>query len=180
MTNTIPQGTWLIDSTHSEINFSVKHLMISKVRGDFSEFSGKIVTRENPENTTVQGNIQTASLSTNDANRDTHLRSEDFFNVDTFPEITFESTNIAHVKNDDYLLHGKLTIKGETRIVELKLELGGIAVDPYGQTKVAASAVTKISRADFGLTWNVALETGGVLVGDEITITLDIQATLQQ
>jgi len=176
---TVPSGTWIIDPTHSEVTFSVRHLMISKVKGSFNTFEGKIVTNGTPEETKVEGKIDTASVDTNDKNRDGHLASPEFFDVEQFPEMSFVSTKVETKGKEDYVLVGELTIKGVTKEVKLDVEFGGIAVDPYGQTKAAASAKTKISRSDFGLTWNVALESGGVLVGDDITINLDIQAALQ-
>jgi len=178
---TTQNGTWVIDPSHSDVTFSVRHLMISKVRGSFGKLSGEIKTDGELETVEITATLDAASITTNDEGRDGHLRSADFFDVETFPEITFKSTGlVATKKSDKFLVNGELTIKGVTKPVTLDLELGGVAVDGYGQTKAAASADTVISRGDFGLTWNSTLETGGVLVGDEITIQLDIQAVLQK
>lgn len=173
----IKNGTWVIDPSHSDVTFSVKHLMISKVKGKFAAFSGTIVTTNDDAKVDVE--IDAQSIDTSDKNRDEHLRSAEFFDAATYPKVVFTSTNMKHVSDENYLLHGNLTIHGVTKPVELKVEFGGVNTDPYGQTKAAASAVTKISRNDFGLTWNTALETGGVLIGDEITINIDVQAVLQ-
>lgn len=174
-----PAGTWIIDPSHSEIAFSVKHLMISKVKGNFTKFEGKIVTGGTPEDTSIEGVIDAASITTNDEGRDAHLRSADFFDVENYPTINFKSTNVTSVKGDKYVLEGEITIHGITKPIQLDVEFGGVAKDPFGNTKAAASATGKISRSDFGLTWNAALETGGVLVGDEITLLLEAQAVLQ-
>lgn len=179
----VPAGTWVIDPTHSEVAFSVKHLMISKVRGKFKTFEGQIVTGENTNHEPdiqISGVIQTASIDTNDAGRDDHLRSADFFDAENFPTMDFKSTKVHSIEGNTALLDGELTIKGETNPITLSVEFGGVVVDPYGQTKAVASATGKLLRSEYGLTWNAALETGGVLVGDEITLTLEAQAVLQK
>lgn len=175
----IQAGKWDIDPSHSSISFSVKHLMVSKVKGTFGKFSGVIETTEDNSDALVAVTIEANSIDTKDENRDAHLYGEDFFDVAKFPTLTFVSTNVEHKKGDLFALNGNLTIKGVTRPVTLDVEFAGVVVDPFGQTKAIAEASTKISRSDFGLTWNSALEAGGVLVGDEITISLDVQAVLQ-
>lgn len=177
---TLPTGTWTIDGTHSEIEFSVKHLMISKVKGKFTNFTGTITTvADNLDGLKVVGSADTHTIDTNDENRDNHLRSADFFDAETFPTIDFTSTGIKNVKKDKWELSGDLTLHGVTKPVTFDLEFGGLVVDGYGQTKIAAEASTKISRGAFGLTWNTALETGGVLVSDDVVLTVDVQAVLQ-
>lgn len=172
-------GTWDIDAMHSTVSFTVKHLMISKVRGTFDGFSGTIVTSENPAENTANATIDMATINTNQADRDNHLRTNDFFKVDEFPTATFTSTSIT-IDGDDLTIDGDLTLRGVTKPVTLKGEFGGIATDGYGQTKAAASASTVINRTDFGVNYNAALETGGVLLGEDITITFDLQAALQK
>ncbi|MGG7464122.1 YceI family protein [Plantibacter sp. YIM 135347] len=171
-------GTWNIDPTHSEVGFSIRHIMVSKVKGKFERFNATFVTPENPLEATVTASAEVASVNTNQADRDGHLRTGDFFEAETYPTIDFVSTG-ARVKGDDYLVDGDLTIKGITKPVTFELEFGGFGGDPYGNYKAGATAVTKINREDFGLTYNAALETGGVLLGNEVTITIELQAALQ-
>jgi polyisoprenoid-binding protein YceI len=171
-------GTWNIDPTHSEVGFSIRHIMVSKVKGKFERFNATFVTTENPLEATVTASAEVASVNTNQADRDGHLRTGDFFEAETYPTIDFVSTG-ARVKGDDYLVDGDLTIKGITKPVTFELEFGGFGGDPYGNYKAGATAVTKINREDFGLTYNAALETGGVLLGNEVTITIELQAALQ-
>ncbi|MEH6781363.1 MAG: YceI family protein [Rhodoglobus sp.] len=172
-------GTWQLDPTHSTVSFTVKHLMISKVRGTFDGFSGTIVTSENPAENSVTAEIDMATINTNQADRDGHLRTNDFFNVEQFPTTTFTSTSIA-IDGDDLTIEGDLTLRGVTKPITLKGEFGGIATNPYGQTIAAASASTVINRTDFGVNYNAALETGGVLLGEDVTLNFDLQAALQQ
>lgn len=171
-------GTWKLDPTHSQIAFSVKHLMISKVRGTFDSFDVTIVTPEDPNQTSIEATIDVASVNTNQADRDNHLRTSDFFNVEEFPTMTFRSTAIT-TNGDDFTVDGDLTLRGVTKPITVSGEFGGIIVDGYGQTKAAASATAKINRQDFGVNWNAALEAGGMTLGDVVTITLDLQVTLQ-
>lgn len=173
-------GTWKLDPTHSTVAFSVKHLMISKVRGTFDTFDVTIVTAENPADSTIEAVIDVASVNTNNADRDGHLRTNDFFKVEEFPTMTFRSTSFTEIDGDDFTLEGELTLRGVTKTVKLTGEFGGIITDGYGQTKAAASASTKINRHDFGVSWNMALEAGGVTLGDDITINLDLQVVLQK
>ncbi len=166
-----------IDPAHSSAHFSVRHMMISNVRGEFSKISGAIIyDSDRPEDSTVEANIDASSISTGDAQRDAHLKSADFLDVEHFPVIIFRSKEITK-SGDGGKLKGDLTIHGETREVVLEVEgPSPEAKDPWGNLRIGASAAAKISRNDFGLKWNSALETGGVLVGDELKITIDAQA----
>jgi polyisoprenoid-binding protein YceI len=166
-------GTWTLDASHSEIGFTVRHAGISKVRGQFKEADATLELAENVEGSKVTASIKTASFDSGDANRDGHVRGEDFFDVEKFPEISFVSNAIVP-KGDAYELQGDLTIKGITRPVALETELNGVAVDPFGNTRAGLTAETTISRKDFGLTWNAVLETGGVLVSDKVAINLEL------
>lgn len=167
-------GTYTIDPTHTEISFSVRHLAISKVRGHFQTFAGTVEVAEHIEDSTASATIDVASIDTNQAQRDEHLRTSDFFNVEEFPEMTFKSTSVA-VDGGDLTINGDLTLRGVTKPVALDAEFGGATVDGYGNTKVGFEATTKINRQDFGVTWNAATEAGGLTLGDVITITIDAQ-----
>ena len=171
-------GTWTIDPTHSEVGFSIRHLMISKVKGKFERFNATFVTGENPLDSSVTASAEVASINTNEPNRDGHLRTGDFFEAETYPTIDFVSTGVRVVKGD-YLVDGNLTIKGVTKPVSFDFEFGGFGGDPYGNYKFGATASAQINREDFGLTYNAALETGGVLLGEKVTITLELQGALQ-
>jgi polyisoprenoid-binding protein YceI len=173
-------AVWQIDAAHSSAQFSVRHLMISNVKGEFTKVTGTIVyDPANPADSKVDVTIDADSINTRDAQRDTHLKSPDFFGTAKFPTITFRSTEIRR-SEDGGKIRGDLTIHGVTREVVLDVE-GPTAEtkDPWGFTRIAASATTKINRKDFGLTWNSALETGGVLVGDDVKITIDLEAIKQ-
>lgn len=171
------QATYQFDSTHSSVNFSVRHLMISNVRGEFARLSGSAtVDDENPANSVIEATIEASSISTRDTQRDIHLKSPDFLDVEKAPTITFRSTQIK-VTDGGAKVTGDLTIRGVTRPVILDVEGPTEEIkDPWGKQRVAASATAKINRKDFGLVWNAALETGGVVVGDEVKITIDVQA----
>ncbi|KRE79468.1 YceI family protein [Arthrobacter sp. Soil763] len=171
-TNVTP-GTWTLDNSHSEIGFTVRHAGISKVRGQFKEADATLNLAEDVASSKVNATIKTASFDSGDANRDGHVRGEDFFDVEKFPEISFVSSAIVP-KGDAYELQGDLTIKGVTRPVALETELHGVAVDPFGNTRAGLTAETTISRKDFGLTWNAVLEAGGVLVSDKVAINLEL------
>ena len=171
-------GTWVLDPSHSEVTFSLRHMMISKVRGEFGLKSATIEASENPLEAKVTASVDAASISTNDENRDKHLRSADFFDVETYPTIDFVSTGVRYEKGD-FLVDGDLTMHGVTKPVTFELEFGGFGTDPYGNYKAGATAKAVINREDFGLTWNAALESGGVLVGKDVTITLDLQGSIQ-
>jgi polyisoprenoid-binding protein YceI len=170
-------GTWNVDPAHSTVGFVARHLMITKVRGRFTDFSGVIEVAGDPLQSTVRADVDLASVTTGDEGRDAHLRSADFFDTDGggSPTMSFVSTGLKE-DDGDYVLFGDLTVNGVTRQVEFALEFDGVNTDPWGNTKAAFSAETEINRKDFGLEWNVALETGGVLVGDKVKVQLDIQA----
>ena len=161
---------WNLDTAHSEITFKVRHMMISNVKGAFNTFTAEVEAEDDTfKNAKVSATIQTDSIDTNNADRDTHLKSADFFNVEQNPTITFESASLA----DD--VTGHLTINGVTKPVQLEVEFGGINQDPWGNTKAGFTFEGKIKRSDFGLNWNAALETGGVLVSDEVKISGELQ-----
>ena len=169
--------TWKIDPAHSVAEFKVKHMMISNVKGHFAKVSGVLTLDESDlPNSRTEALIEAGSLETRDAQRDTHLKSPDFLDAEKFPTLAFKSTRISLVRDGELAAEGDLTVRGVTRKVIFSVE-GPTppAKDPWGNTRVAVSATTKINRKDFGLTWNAALETGGILVGDEVTITLDVQ-----
>ena len=169
--------TWNIDPAHSVAEFKVKHMMISNVKGQFAKVTGVLTLDESDlTDSHVEALIEAASIETRDAQRDAHLKSADFFDVEKFPALSFKSTRVGLVGDGELAVEGDLTIRGVTRKVVFSVE-GPTppAKDPWGNTRVAVSATTKINRKDFGLTWNTALETGGILVGDEVTITLDVQ-----
>jgi len=172
-------GTWAIDPVHSEVGFTVRHMMVSKVRGKFTEFSGQFVTGADPLDSTVTATVQLASIDTGNADRDNHIRSADFFEVDAHPVMTFRSTGVR-ANGDGYALDGELTLKGVTRPVTLDIELGGFGPDPFGGVRAGFTAVGEIKRSDFGVDFNAVLETGGVVVGDKITLLLEIEGVLQQ
>jgi polyisoprenoid-binding protein YceI len=168
---------WNIDTTHSSIGFSVRHLVFAKVRGRFGEWRGTVHLDPNDlTGSRVAVEIDAASIDTGVTDRDTHLRSGDFFDVERFPTLRFESTSVEKTGGERYRLRGALTIRDVTREVVLDVEYGGQAVDPWGNTRAAFTATTSVNRADFGLTWNQVLEAGGVLVGERIDIELEVQA----
>ena len=168
-------GTWTVDAGHSTVGFSVRHLMVAKVRGQFTSFTGSITVAADPLQSKVEASVDVSSIDTRDAGRDGHLKSADFFDLENHPTWTLASTGITP-KGDDFVLAADLTIRGVTKPVEFDLEFAGVATDPWGNTKAGFTAETEISRKDFGLEWNAALETGGVVVGDKVKITLDIEA----
>ena len=171
-------GTWTIDPVHSEVGFSVRHMMVSKVRGRFTSFSGEIVTGADPLDSSVTAEIALDSIVTGQEQRDAHIRSADFFDVENHPTMTYHSTGVrAH--GDGYVVDGELTLKGVTKGVPLTLELNGFGPDPYGGTRAGFTATAEISRSDFGITYNAAIEGGGVVVGDKVTIQLEIEAVLK-
>ncbi|MCU0301926.1 MAG: YceI family protein [Candidatus Nanopelagicales bacterium] len=173
------QGTWTIDPSHTRLGFVARHAMVTKVRGQFEEFAGTIVIdAANPSASTANVTVQLASVNTGSADRDAHLRSPDFFDVETNTEMTFVSTGVKQ-DGDEFVMLGDLTIKGVSRPVELELEPTGVATDPFGNVRAGFEGEAEISRKDFGLTWNVALEAGGVLVSDKIKIQLDVSAIKQ-
>lgn len=169
--------TWNIDTSHSGVHFSIRHMVIAKVRGAFDRFSGSVELDEaNPTASKVLVRIEAASINTREEKRDAHLRSADFFDVENYPELTFESTKVEKVDDEHYRVTGLLGIHGATKEVVLDAESLGAGKDPWGNDRVAFSAQTTINRKDFGLAWNQALEAGGVLVGEKVEISLDVQA----
>jgi len=176
-TATSTRTVWNIDPAHTEVAFSVKHLMISTVRGRFADVRGTITLDETDlASASVEAEIATASIDTRQEQRDTHLRSADFFEVDKYPTITFRSTRIERVNDAGYRIAGELTIRDVTREVVLEANDEGRGRDPWGGERLGFSATTTIDRSDFGLTWNQALETGGVLVSNQIKISIDVEA----
>lgn len=172
--------SWQIDSVHSEIQFTVRHMMISKVRGRFETFSGTVAYDEaNPTQTTVDITIDTNSINTREGQRDGHLRSPDFFNSALYPVMTFKSTQVVQTAENKGQLIGNLTIRDITKEVVLDVAFEGKAQSPWGTTSVGFSATAKINRKDFNLTWNQALETGGVLVGEEVSINIELELVQQ-
>lgn len=174
-------GDFVIDPTHSSIGFTARHAMVTKVRGTFEEFEGTAhLDAENPAASTAQVVIQVASINTRQAQRDEHLRNNDFFDAPGFPEITFRSTGVQVLSADTFALVGDLTVKGTTRPVTVEFEHTGIATDPFGNLRAGFEGRAVINRKDWGIAWNAALETGGVLVSEKITLEFDISAIKQQ
>ena len=173
--STLTPGTWTVDASHSTIGFLVRHLVVAKVRGRFSEFAGSLTIAENPLQSKVEATVQAASIDSNDDGRDGHLRGADFFDVEQFPQWTLVSTGIE-AAGSNYVLHTDLTIKGVTKSVDFTLEFDGVATDPWGNVKAGFTAEAEVNRKDFGLEWNVALEAGGFVVGDKVKLTLEIEA----
>lgn len=166
---------WVVDPSHSEVHFKVKHLVISTVTGSFGKFEGEVVTGSDDfSDSQINFSIDADSIDTNSADRDGHLKSPDFFDAASFPKITFQSTSFKK-KGDSYALQGNLTIKGVTKQVELEVEHGGVMKDPWGNIKAGFEVSGKINRKDFGLTWNAATETGGLVVGEEVKLMINIE-----
>jgi polyisoprenoid-binding protein YceI len=172
-------GSYALDASHSQVGFAVRHLMVSKTRGRFSDFAGTVEIAENPLESSVAVTIQTASIDTRDEQRDGHLRSGDFFDAEAFPTITYQSRSVRQTGEGEYLVDGDLTVKGVTRSVPLELTFEGGATDPWGGVRLGFSAKAELDREAFGLSWNQALETGGVLVGKKVTIEIEAEAVKQ-
>jgi polyisoprenoid-binding protein YceI len=172
-------GTYSLDPSHSHVGFTARHLVVAKVRGRFGAFSGSVVVAEDPLASSVSVEIDVASIDTRDEGRDGHLKSADFFDVERFPSITFRSTGVRPAGRGRFAVDGDLTVRGVTRPVVLDVVLEGVASDPWGGQRAVFSATTEIDREDFGLTWNQALETGGVLVGNRIKVEIEAEAVLQ-
>jgi Uncharacterized conserved protein len=171
------QTTWTIDPSHTIVEFGIRHLMITTVKGRFGGVEGTI--KGNPDDWTdaeVEVKIDAASVDTRNEDRDNHLRSADFFEVEKYPHLTYKSTKVTKTGENSYTIEGELTIRDVTKPVTLEAEYLGKAVDPWGNEKIGFSAKAKVNRKDFGLTWNAPLEAGGFLVGDEVTIELEVQA----
>jgi polyisoprenoid-binding protein YceI len=171
-------GTWDIDPSHSTVGFSVRHMMVSKLRGYFRDFTGEIVTAEDPTRSSVTATIDLSSIDTRQEQRDAHIRSADFFDVDNHPQMTFRSTGVRP-DGADWFVDGELIIKGNTRPVTLALEVNGFGPDAYGGTRAGFSATTEINRNDFGVDIKMPMDGGGVVVGDKISIELEIQGVLR-
>ena len=168
----ITPGVWTLDMSHSEIGFTVRHAGISKVRGRFTDASAEARIGGSLAEASLHATVKTAGFDSGDANRDGHVKGPDFFDVETFPEMTFRATSVEG-DGEDYTLTGDLTIRGITKPIELEVEFTGVAVDPFGATRAGFSAEAEISRKEFGLTWNAALEAGGLLVSDKVKINVE-------
>jgi polyisoprenoid-binding protein YceI len=172
-------GTYPIDASHTHVGFVVRHLMVSKVKGRFTDVSGTVTIAEEPTDSHVEVEVQLASIDTGDEQRDGHLRSADFFGVEANPTMTFRSTSVRHVSDDRWLVTGDLSLGGVTKAITLDVTFEGGAKDPWGGSRIGFSAKGEINREDFGLSWNQALETGGVLVGKKVSLEIDAEAARQ-
>jgi len=175
----IPTGTWTVDAGHSSVTFSVKHMGIANVRGHFAEFEGTLEMQESLADCRARGTVKVASIDTGDAQRDDHLRSADFFDVEAFPEITFESTHVEAIDDESSRVTGNLTMHGVTREITLDVVIQGTDTDPWGNTRAGLEIVGKLLRSDFDMKFNQALGSGNMLVGDKVGLALDISAVLQ-
>jgi len=170
-------GTYAVDATHSRIGFVARHAMVTKVRGSFNEFEGSgYFDAENPVNSSLELTIQAASIDTRNADRDGHLRGNDFFDMETYPQITFVSTSVEHVDDSNYRVTGDLTIKGVTKPVSVDFEYTGTAIDPFQNQRIGFEGKTTVNRKDWGVNWNAALEAGGVLVSEKVTLEFEVSA----
>jgi polyisoprenoid-binding protein YceI len=171
-------GTYTIDPTHSRLGFVARHAMVTKVRGSFNDFAGTFtIDAANPSASAAELTIEAASIDTRNADRDAHLKSNDFFAMDTYPQLRFVSTAIEQVTDTHHRVTGELTLRGVTKPVTIDLAYTGAALDPWGNTRVGFEGSTKVNRKDWGLNWNTALETGGVLVSEKVTLEFEISAT---
>ncbi|MFZ4433872.1 MAG: YceI family protein [Microthrixaceae bacterium] len=175
MSNPPTPGTYSLDPSHSHVGFAVKHFGLSRVRGEFTSFEGTVTIAEDPTQSTVAVTIQSDSFDSRDEGRDAHVRSADFLDVESHPTLTFTSTSVRP-DGDDWIVTGDLTVRGTSRSVDLRTTFDGEIDDPYGMGRIAFAASTRIDRTDFGLTWNQALETGGLVVGKQVDITLEVEA----
>jgi len=174
-------GTYQLDPTHTRLGFVARHAMVTKVRGQFNQFSGVLtIDAEDPSKSTAEVSIDVASVTTGNADRDNHLRANDFFDVPNFPTWTFKSTSAEKVGEDTYRITGDLTIKDTTKPITIDFEHSGAAKDPWGNTRIGFEGRTTVNRKDWGIGWNVALEAGGVLVGEKVTLELDVSAVKEQ
>ena len=176
----IPKGTWTVDATHSTLGFAVKHMGIANVRGEFTEFEGTLEVGEDLASSSARGTVKVASIKTGEEQRDAHLRSEDFFNVEEFPEIHFESTLVDAIDDESTSVVGNLTMHGVTQEVKLKAVVQGTDIDPSGKERTGLEAVGVLKRSDFDMKFNQALGSGNVLVGDKVNMSLDISAVRQE
>jgi polyisoprenoid-binding protein YceI len=175
----VPAGTWAVDPAHSTVGFSVKHLGIATVRGKFDQFEGTLEIGEGDESARAYGTVQGVSVNTNDAGRDEHLRSADFFGVEQNPELRFESTEIIQVDDDSFEIAGDLTMNGVTKPITLKAEVQGTEIDPWGNERVGLEVTGQLNRGDWNMTFNQALGSGNLLVGEKVKLNLDISAVKQ-
>lgn len=178
-TSLIPTGTWTVDAAHSSVEFAVKHMGIANVRGKFTEFEGTLEVGEDLASSSARGTVKVASITTDEEKRDDHLRSPDFFNVDEYPEITFESTSVEAIDDESSHIVGALTMHGVTRDVRLKAVFQGTDIDPWGNERVGLEVVGALIRSDFDMKFNQALGSGNVLVGDKVKVSLSISAVKQ-
>jgi len=170
-------GDYTIDTAHSRVGFVARHAMVTKVRGSFNEFEGSIhIDGENPQNSSGRGTTQAKSIDTRNGQRDDHLRSNDFLDMDNNPELTFVSTGIAQTGEDTFMVTGDLTVRGVTKSLEIPFEYTGSATDPFGNQRVGLEGSVVINRKDFGVSWNAALEGGGVLVSEKVTLEIEVSA----
>ena len=177
---TIPTpGTFALDASHTQVGFIARHLMVSKVRGRFTDYEGNIVVAENPADSSVEVHIKTASVNTNDEGRDNHLRSDDFFNAERYPELVFKSTKFDFVADGSWKVTGDLTVRDVTRPVVLDVEFEGVIQDPWGNQRIGFSATGELNRDEFGVSFNAALEAGGVVVGQKIKLEIEAEAVRQ-
>jgi len=176
----LPTGTWTVDPAHSKVGFAVKHMGIATVRGEFTEFAGSLEIGEQPGQVHLHGTANAASVDTNEPQRDAHLRSADFFDADTYPEISFESTRVEAVGDGEVAITGRLTMHGVTAEITLRAEVAGPDLDPYGNERVGLEVTGELSRGEFGMRFNQALGSGNMLVSDKVKLALDIQAIRQQ
>ena len=168
-------GKWTIDPTHSSVTFVVRHMMVSKVRGSFQDFHADVEIAPDPLRSKLFAEVNMKSIDTGNADRDNHLRTNDFFDIDTYPTMTLVATGFEPTRGDDYVMHAELTIRGVTRPVDFDVEFGGVGQDPWGKRRAGFTVSTTINRKDFGIEWNAPLETGGVLVGDKVEVALDVE-----
>jgi len=173
-TGSLPAGTWSVDPTHTRIGFVARHMMVTKVRGSFQDFTAEVEISEDPLASKLTAEVQMASIDTGNEDRDGHLRANDFFDIEQYPTMRLVATGFEG-SGDAYVMHADLTIKGVTKPVDFDLEFGGVGQDPWGGTRAGFTATTTINRKDWGIEWNAPLETGGVLVGDKVQIELDVE-----
>jgi polyisoprenoid-binding protein YceI len=176
----IPQGTWRVDAAHSKVGFAVKHMGVATVRGEFGQFEGSLEIGTDLASAKATGSVQAASVDTNQEDRDNHLRSADFFDSETYPEISFSATGIEQVDDETVKITGDLTMHGETHPIELKAELGGVETGPKGEKRTGLEVTGQLSRSDWGMKFNAALGSGNVVVSDKVKLTLDIAAVLDE
>lgn len=178
-TTAIPTGTWAVDHAHSKVGFSVKHMGIATVRGEFTEFDGQLVIGDDLASAKITGVVKASSVDTNQPDRDNHLRTADFFDAENNPELTYESTSIEAIDEDTFRITGNLTMHGVTNELVLSAEVGGVITDPQGNEKVGLEVTGQLDRSDYGMKFNQALGGGNMLVSDKVKLSLDISATKQ-